>query len=88
MAKNKAFQRFYKKSTCRFEVAGERDTENPHNKKKYVSLKDNKFKIKMFKRFEKIRVKIKKVYFKINYVTDEQYNYQSRCNVFVNSKIQ
>lgn len=68
------FREFTRKALVDFEVAGERDTENPHNKKKYVSLKDNKFTIKTSLKDLKKSGEDKKVYFKINYVTDEQYN--------------
>lgn len=67
------FRDFTRKALVDFEVAGERDTENPHNKKKYVSLKDNKFTIKTSLKDLKKSGEDKKVYFKINYVTDEQY---------------
>lgn len=68
------FREFTKKALVDFEVAGERDTENPHNKKKYVSLKDGKFTIKTSLKDLKKSGEDKKVYFKINYVTSEQYN--------------
>ena len=67
------FRDFTRKALVDFEVAGERDTENPHNKKKYVSLKDNIFTIKTSLKDLKKSGEDKKVYFKINYVTDEQY---------------
>lgn len=67
------FRDFTRKALVDFEVAGERDTENPHNKRKYVSLKDNKFTIKTSLKDLKKSGEDKRVYFKINYVTDEQY---------------
>ena len=74
--KSGLFRDFTHKALVDFEVLGDRDQENPHNKKKYTTLKDNKIWIKTNLKEAKKMGESDKVFLKLNYVKDQDYKDQ------------
>ncbi|WP_322622156.1 S-layer homology domain-containing protein [Aedoeadaptatus coxii] len=67
------FRKFTKKALVNYKVEGDRDQINPHNNKKYVALKNNEIKIQSNLKGAKKIGENEKAFFKLNYVTNEQY---------------
>ena len=71
--KSGLFREFTKKAPVNYKVEGDRDQINPHNNKKYVALKNNEIKIQSNLKGAKKIGENEKAFFKLNYVTNEQY---------------
>ena len=71
--KSGLFRDFTKKALVNFEVLGTKDQVNPHNGKKYTSLKNNTIKIKSSLQGAGKIGENDKFFFKLNYVKEEDF---------------
>ena len=71
--KSGLFRDFTKKALVNFEVLGTKDQVNPHNGKKYTSLKNNTIKIKSSLQGAGKIGENDKYFFKLNYVKEEDF---------------
>ena len=77
--KSGLFRDFTKKALVNFEVLGDKDQVNPHNGKKYTSLKNNIIKIKSSLKGAGKIGENDKFFFKLNYVKEEDFKPENQA---------